>query len=141
MKNICSLGIANNAEETIKFGKKIADLIEPGDVVKLYGNLGAGKTTFMKGVLSALGYKGVVTSPTYTLINEYDITPKVIHIDCYREGNLKRWHMLGIEEYFNNNLIVFIEWPEILETILPIKNCYDISFNFLSENKREIKFI
>ena len=72
----------------------------PGEIYKLFGELGAGKTTFIKGVLEELGYNALVTSPTYTLINEYEIYPKIIHIDCYRESNLDRWHMLGINEYF-----------------------------------------
>ena len=141
MNKKCNFGISLNEDETIEFGKKLVEYIEPGDIYKLQGNLGAGKTTFIKGVLEAMGYSGIVNSPTYTLINEYMIEPRVIHIDCYRENNLNRWYMLGINEYFDNNSVVFIEWPEILEPILPLKNIYNIRIKSLSENKREINLI
>ena len=139
MNKKCNFGVSFNVDETIAFGKKLAKYVEAGDIYKLEGDLGAGKTTFIKGVLEAMGYSGIVNSPTYTLINEYMIEPKVIHIDCYREDNLDRWHMLGINEYFDNKSIVFIEWPEILEPILPLNNLYKISIESLSENKREIR--
>jgi len=141
MQSKCCFGISSNERETIAFGKELAKYIMPGEIYKLFGELGAGKTTFIKGVLEELGYNALVTSPTYTLINEYEIYPKIIHIDCYRESNLDRWHMLGINEYFNNDSIVFIEWPEILEPILPLKNIFNIQIESLSKNKRDIKFI
>ena len=141
MQNKCSFGISSNESETIAFGKKLAKYIVPGDIYKLYGNLGAGKTTFIKGVIEELGYNGIVNSPTYTLINEYEFSQKIIHIDCYRENNLDRWYMLGINEYFDNDTIVFIEWPEILEPILPLKNIFNIQIKSISENKRDIQFL
>ncbi len=139
MKNNINFGISNNPNDTMKFGAKLAQFIEPGDIFKLEGNLGAGKTTFVKGVVNALGYNGIVNSPTYTLINEYNISPKVIHIDCYREQNISRWYFLGINDYFDDNAIVFIEWPEILEKILPLGKTYHIKLKTISDNQREIR--
>ena len=141
MDKKCDFGISLSVEETVSFGKKLAMHIQPGEVYTLQGNLGAGKTTFIKGVLEGMGYLGIVNSPTYTLINEYMIEPKVIHIDCYREKNLDRWKMLGINEYFDDKSIIFIEWPEILEPILPLNKIYNIRIDSLSEDKREIKLI
>ena len=141
MKNRCDFGISFNENETMEFGKELAKQVEPGDVFRIQGNLGVGKTTFIKGVLGALGYDGIVTSPTYTLINEYNIEPKVIHIDCYRESNLDRWYMLGINEYFENNYIVFIEWSDIIESFIPKRNSYNIKIKSISSFKREIKLI
>tara|TARA_Y100001968_G_C19346082_1_gene712115 strand:- start:669 stop:1109 length:441 start_codon:yes stop_codon:yes gene_type:complete len=127
--------------DTINFGKKLSEFIKPGDIYTLKGDLGAGKTTFIKGVLKGLGYEGLVTSPTYTLINEYMSNPKVIHIDCYRENNLERWKMIGINEYFDNTSVIFIEWPEILDSTLPLDNIYKIQIKSISKNKRNIEIL
>ena len=85
-----------------------------------------------------MGYKNMVNSPTFTLINEYDAICKVIHIDCYRENNMSRWIDLGIFEYFSSEAIVLIEWPEIINNILPETIKY-IHFEVLENNKREIR--
>ena len=140
MKKDIDFGISYGINETIQFGKKLAKIIEPGDVFKLEGDLGSGKTTFIKGVVNALGYNGIVSSPTYTLINEYNINPKIVHIDCYREQNIDRWFFLGINDYFDDNSIIFIEWPEILESIIPINKSYKIRIKSIGNNKRDIRF-
>tara|TARA_A100001011_G_C14252441_1_gene818524 strand:- start:784 stop:1212 length:429 start_codon:yes stop_codon:yes gene_type:complete len=140
LKKDIDFGISYGINETIQFGKKLAKIIEPGDVFKLEGDLGAGKTTFIKGVVNALGYNGIVSSPTYTLINEYNINPKIVHIDCYREQNIDRWFFLGINDYFDDNSIIFIEWPEILESIIPINKSYKIRIKSIGNNKRDIRF-
>ena len=126
--------------DTQKLGEKFAKNINSGDIILLYGELGSGKTTFIKGILKGLKFSGEVTSPTFSLINEYDAIEKVIHIDCYREENIDRWINLGIEDYFNESNIVIIEWPEILETIIPGKSL-KIEINHINENTREITFI
>ena len=126
--------------DTQKLGEKFAKNINSGDIILLYGELGSGKTTFIKGILKGMKFSGEVTSPTFSLINEYDAIEKVIHIDCYREENLDRWINLGIEDYFNESNIVIIEWPEILETIIPDKSL-KIEINHINENTREITFI
>ena len=99
--------------------------------------MGAGKTTFVKGVLKGLNYKYDVTSPTYTLINEYDADYKIIHIDCYREKDINRWLNIGITDYFDSDCILFIEWYENIKSILP-KNINIINFKMISENERLI---
>ena len=140
LKKDIDFGISHSANETKQFGKELAKIIEPGDVFKLEGDLGAGKTTFIKGVVNALGYDGIVSSPTYTLINEYNIYPKIVHIDCYREQDINRWFFLGINDYFDNNSIIFIEWPEILESIIPLNKSYKIKIKSIDNNKRDIRF-
>jgi len=130
-------GTTNSSEETITLGEKLSNVLEIGDIISLNGELAAGKTTFMKGVLSGLGYEGDVTSPTFTLVNEYDSKPKVIHIDCYRENNLNRWIGLGIHEYLESDSIVFIEWAELIQSLLPEK-LIEIKFSHSGENNREI---
>jgi len=128
--------ITNNFSETEDLGKNFAKKIKSGDIVLLYGDLGSGKTTFVKGILKGFNFSGYVTSPTFSLINEYEGNQKIIHIDCYREENLERWINLGIEDYFNDSDIVIIEWPEILSDIIP-KNTIKIRIKHIEENKRE----
>ena len=131
-------GESSSTSSTISLGKQLAKHLEEGDIVNLRGNLGAGKTTFVKGVAEGLGFKGVVNSPTFTLINEYHSNPKLVHIDCYREKNIDRWNIIGISDYFSDKNIIIIEWPEILEQILPKKGVLNIRLIHISESNRKI---
>ena len=132
--------ITNSFKDTLKVGQSFSGKLKLGDIVLLYGQLGSGKTTFVKGVLKGFNFKDEVTSPTFSLINEYDASKKIIHIDCYREKNIDRWINIGIIDYFNSENIVLIEWPEILEYIIP-DYAIKLQFNHINENKREIKVI
>ena len=125
-------------EETISLAKSLSSEFEPGGIYGFVGDLASGKTTFIKGLLSGLGFNGMVNSPTFTLINEYDAKYKVIHIDCYRENNISRWIQLGLYDYFHPNNIVLIEWPEIIESILP-QNIKYIKFENIDADKRRIR--
>jgi tRNA threonylcarbamoyladenosine biosynthesis protein TsaE len=130
--------VTKNNIETEKLGYNFSKKISQGDIIALKGNLGSGKTTFVKGVLKGLNYEHEVTSPTYTLINEYNTNYKIIHIDCYRESDVNRWLNIGLIDYFSGNNILFIEWPEKIESILP-KNINKLSFEIVSVNERLIK--
>ena len=112
----------------------------PGGVYGFIGDLASGKTTFIKGLLSGLDFDGIANSPTFTLINEYNAKHRVIHIDCYRESDINRWIQLGIYEYFSPSNIVLIEWPEIIQPILPDRIQY-IKFSNIDKNKRRIEAI
>ena len=130
-------GETASPEESMELGESLADFLESGDILALRGDLAAGKTTFVKGILKGLNYQAEVTSPTFTLINEYDADKRVIHIDCYREENVESWLNLGVQEYFYNDDIVIIEWPEIISKILP-HECIKINLKSTSENGRSI---
>tara|TARA_Y100001970_G_C14209177_1_gene845899 strand:+ start:1779 stop:2204 length:426 start_codon:yes stop_codon:yes gene_type:complete len=130
--------LTKNNIETEELGIEFSKKISGGDVITLNGNLGSGKTTFVKGVLKGLNYRAEVTSPTYTLINEYNADFNVIHIDCYREKNINRWLNIGLIDYFEGNNILFIEWPEIIESILP-KEKNNIFFEIVDFNERVIR--
>tara|TARA_B100000214_G_C23910894_1_gene601237 strand:+ start:692 stop:1126 length:435 start_codon:yes stop_codon:yes gene_type:complete len=130
-------GIFESCDETIQGGKSFSDIVFPGTVIGLGGGLGAGKTTFVKGLLEGLGYTGNVTSPTFTLVNQYNLDSTIYHIDCYRETDLESWIKLGINEYINSDSIVIIEWYGYIESILPI-DMIKIDFKMLSQNSREI---
>tara|TARA_B100001123_G_C15135575_1_gene957221 strand:- start:361 stop:789 length:429 start_codon:yes stop_codon:yes gene_type:complete len=128
----------NDVDETINLGENFAQFIEKGDVFAFVGELASGKTTFIKGILKGLNFKNSVTSPTFTLVNEYDAKLPVIHIDCYREEKLDRWIKLGLNDYFIDENVVIIEWADKMKTLLP-ENTIQIQFSHKSKNSREIK--
>ena len=129
----------NSDLETQELGIQFSKFIKNGDVITLNGNLGSGKTTFVKGVLIGLGYKDEVTSPTYTLINEYKARYNIIHLDCYREKDMNRWLNIGLIDYFNDQNILFIEWAENIKNILP-DNTKKLFFEVIGSNERIIKY-
>lgn len=100
------------------FGRSLARVLDKGDVVYLVGELGAGKTTLVRGVARGLGYQGRVTSPTFTIMNIYETSPKIYHFDFYRleEGDISD---LGLEDYLQKEGIAFIEWPRGGHKVLP----------------------
>ena len=118
--------ITKNEEATFNLGLNYSKELVPGSVIGLIGDLASGKTTFVKGLLKGLEYDYDVTSPTFTLINEYDAKIKVFHIDFYRDSNMSRWNTIGLEEILNSNGIVVIEWADLLLELLPdhIKKIY-----------------
>jgi tRNA threonylcarbamoyladenosine biosynthesis protein TsaE len=101
------------------------------------GELASGKTTFIKGILKGLNFNKSVTSPTFTLVNEYDAKFTVIHIDCYREDELERWIKLGLNDYFSDENIVIIEWADKMQSLMP-DNTFHVHFSHKSVNSREI---
>ena len=129
--------ISESANESIELGEKFSQFLKKGDVIGLNGELGSGKTTFIKGVLKGLNYKENVTSPTFTLINEYYADLKVIHVDFYREENIMRWRNLGFEEIINNSDIILIEWSNLIPELLP-HNIKLITFEHIERNKRKL---
>ena len=102
-------------ENTEKFAKEIGESAKSGEIFCLSGNLGAGKTAFAKGFAKGIGYKGHVTSPTFTIMNEYEGGRlPIYHFDLYRlEGGEADLESIGYEEYFFGNGVCLVEWPEI----------------------------
>mgnify|MGYP000082387592 CR=1 FL=1 len=112
--------VSHSPEETIALGKQFAGELSPGVIVCLNGELGAGKTHFVKGMAEALGVdQNDVQSPTFTLINEYMSDPPLYHFDCYRMESPREALEIGAEEYFYGDGICVIEWPERITSILP----------------------
>lgn len=110
-----------NEAAMLEFGSKLAKTCIPNAaIIYLKGNLGAGKTTLVRGFLRGCGYVGTVKSPTYTLVEAYDFKEfKVFHFDLYRLNDPQELEYIGIQEYFAPNNICLIEWPERGEPILP----------------------
>ena len=112
---------SNSEQETRSIASKLARKLSVGDVILLSGDLGAGKTTFVGGVLNEYGYKDHVISPTFNILKCYfEVNPPIYHIDAYRlEGeNID----IGLEEYIEGNGICFIEWPQFIEPLIPSKH-------------------
>ena len=105
-------------QDTIELAKKVADLAEAGDVIALYGELGAGKTFFTQQMCRFLDVEDIVSSPSYVLINLYKGKIPVTHADLYRLGSFEEVLELGLEEMFEGRITV-VEWPEIAEGMLP----------------------
>ena len=88
-------------------------------VFAFYGKMGAGKTTFVKAICEELGVEDVITSPTFAIINEYEGDETIYHFDFYRIKRLEEVYDMGYEDYFYSGALCFIEWPELIEEILP----------------------
>ena len=124
-------------EETIALGEKLAAELPSKAIVLLIGDLGAGKTTLAKGVAKGLGaaQPEEVTSPTFTLIHEY--SPRLYHIDLYRLDSADQVGTLGLDEIFDRNAVVLIEWGERFPALMP-NDRIEIRLETIDENKRRI---
>ncbi len=113
--------VTSSEAETIELGRRFSAALKPGDVVALYGELGSGKTQFVKGVCAGIGVTEHVTSPTFTLINEYRKHGgmPVFHLDLYRIRSFEELLALGTEEYFEDGGVSLIEWAEKADPLLP----------------------
>ena len=130
--------ISHSAEDTTRIASEFARNLMPGDVVLLYGEMGVGKTVFTNGLCRALGACDFATSPTFTVVNEYDGGDfPVYHFDMYRIEDEDELYELGFDDYLNAGGICIIEWPENIPNWLPKKNIrVDISKD--SETSRTI---
>ncbi len=127
-----------NANQTIELGKKIGNMLKPGDVVLLTGDLSAGKTTLTKGIGISLGISKVINSPTFTIVKTYQGIYPLYHLDLYRLNGLNQ--DFDLEEYIESDGICVIEWPYQVSEILP-KTYLNICLNRINEYEREIEVL
>lgn len=111
--------ISTGEADTLDIGRRIGEHLDQGDIVTLHGPLGAGKTVLAKGIASALHVTEHIVSPSYTIMQEYEGTPHLYHIDLYRIGDIEEFDMLGIEEFLYGTGVSVIEWSEIIDQVLP----------------------
>lgn len=129
---------SSSVKKTIEIGKKFAEKLKSGDVVCLEGDLGAGKTHFVKGIASRFGIdQGKVNSPTFTLINEYYGEIPIFHFDCYRLKTIQEALEIGIEEYIYGEGVSIIEWPSKIKEIVP-ENAIRIEIKHEGTSERSI---
>lgn len=129
--------ISNSVNETEEFGNRLGKSLKSGDIVCLIGDLGAGKTALTKSIVKGLDIDEYVTSPTFTLVNEYDGRVHVNHFDVYRVSDCDELLDIGFEEYIYSDSVTIIEWANLIEEILP-KDRLTINIKAISEHKREL---
>ncbi len=135
--------VTYSAEETMEFGQQFTQKLKGGEMIGLIGELGTGKTTFIKGLAEGLRVDETITSPTFVILKTYPgrIGGKKIefvHIDAYRIESLDDIESLGVEDYLGrNDIIVAVEWAEKIKKILPKDTIY-VQFKHKSKNQREI---
>lgn len=126
-----------SAEETTALGERLGKLLAPGDVIALYGDLGAGKTTLTRGIAVGMGLHADIHSPTFTLIHEHLGAIPLYHIDLYRLSDEHEIESLGLEEYIYGDGVTVIEWGEKIRSILPVERL-DITLRTTGDAEREL---
>ena len=119
MKNILLSEVSNCPEDTWRIAERLVSLVNKKGIIALHGDLGAGKTCFVQGMSRALGIGIPISSPTYTLIDEYEGENPLYHIDLYRLSNSIEVLGIGLEEYFEKDGLIAIEWAERGEDLMP----------------------
>lgn len=124
--------------ETVKLAAELAAALSPGDIVAMYGDLGTGKTTFCRAAIRALGVEEAVTSPTFTIVKEYEGRLPVYHFDVYRVHDEDDLFEIGYEERFFGEGVCFVEWADLIEGLLEDveeNHLYRIRFEYAEEEE------
>ncbi len=131
--------ISNSEKDTIELGKKIASQLQIGDIIILSGDLGSGKTKLTEGILTYFNLQNEISSPTFTIVNEYDTEKiKIFHFDVYRLADVDEFFAIGGEEYFEKGASI-IEWGEMIEDYIPQRYLkLEFSRDNVNENQRLI---
>ena len=131
--------VSHNTQETEQFGEEVAKSLRGGDVLAFTGSLGMGKTAFTRGLARGLGCRGRVTSPTFTIVNEYDGKTPLFHFDMYRLGSSDELFDIGWDDYLARSGVCAVEWSERVSDALPDDTIYvDIARGEEDENTRTI---
>lgn len=143
--NIIFEKTSSSTAETETIAKEFTNTLKPGAVIAMYGDMGAGKTAFVRGAAKALGINEGISSPTFSLVHEYDGAIPLYHFDMYRICGYESLFSTGFFEYLGNGGIYFIEWAENIEEFLPKDNLYKLTIKkintddiFETEGKRKI---
>ena len=129
-----------NLEDIREAARTFIDNIGNHTVFAFYGKMGAGKTTFIKAICEELGVEDVITSPTFAIVNEYTVEGEVIcHFDFYRIKKLEEVYDMGFEDYFYSGSLCLIEWPELIEEVLP-DDAVKVSITEQTDGSRTVSF-
>ena len=134
--------IIDNISELGKVSKEIIKLTKKNNLIVFYGKMGAGKTTLIKTVAKDLGVIDNITSPTFSIVNEYltEQDETIFHFDFYRIEDIEEALDFGVEDYFSSKKICLIEWPQIIEPLLP-DNLVTVNIEILENKQRKIEII
>jgi tRNA threonylcarbamoyladenosine biosynthesis protein TsaE len=131
--------ISKDPADIDQFAREIKDLIKPGDIFALTGNLGSGKTYLVKKIAGLLGAKNT-SSPSFAIVNEYLAEIKIYHFDFYRIKKVAELYDIGFEEYFDSEAVVFIEWADMFPEMIP-SDCYKINIQMLNNDERKLTLV
>ncbi|MGE5613253.1 MAG: tRNA (adenosine(37)-N6)-threonylcarbamoyltransferase complex ATPase subunit type 1 TsaE [Bacillota bacterium] len=131
---------SGSVEETVRLGQRLGKLLQKGDNVCLTGGLGTGKTAFTGGIARALGISEYITSPTFTIINEYKGRLPLYHLDVYRIGDIDEVLETGYDEYIDGDGVTVIEWADLIREILP-ENRIEVAIEKDNYNDAESRLI
>ena len=144
--------VTHSEQETRAIAAEFAETLTGGEIVALVGDLGSGKTTFVRGVVEALGSSARVESPTFTVMNEYpvgergsgfgdrDSVRRVVHIDLYRFKDPAHLEGIALDDVMRDDTVVFVEWPDVFGESFA-KPDREVRFTFIDENTREIEIV
>ncbi len=134
--------IIDNIDSIGKAAKEFVAQMGEHTIFAFYGKMGSGKTTFIKAICEELGVEDVITSPTFAIVNEYHTATAdevIYHFDFYRIKKTEEIYDMGYEEYFYSGDVCFIEWPELIEDLLP-DDAVRVSIHEIEDGKREVEF-
>lgn len=130
--------VANNADALKDIAVELLQLINPGTRIAFYGDMGAGKTTFIKAICTRLGITESTSSPTFSIVNSYTGDVTIYHFDLFRLNKIEELQEIGFGSYLEGDAYVFIEWPELIESVLDESGFRRVRLTAISEHEREI---
>lgn len=132
---------SHSESDTMEIARALGSLLEGGDVVALYGDLGAGKTVFCKGVGESLGISPErIVSPSFTIVTEHRAVPPLFHVDAYRLRSQREGEEVGLDELFGGEGVCLVEWADRVENLLP-NGCLRVTLTTLNETGRAIRVV